>query len=87
MGISSQDKTNSNDSATVQLEDSSGDEKGVTANPLVVSSSADNDQVVREKRMLRAMEELVSQMRILNTHMMCVTDLEDVNDEPGDYPL
>jgi hypothetical protein len=33
------------------------------------------------------LDEMIRQMRILNTHMASVTDLEDLEEEPGDHPI
>lgn len=38
-------------------------------------------------KMTCLLDEVVRQLRILNTHMECVTDLEDLEEEPGDHPL
>ena len=33
------------------------------------------------------LDEIIRQFRILNVHMECITDLENVEEEPGDHPI
>lgn len=65
--------------------DVEGDNTG--DNRLLVSSKESLEALANTKKMMCLLDELVRQLRILNTHMECVTDLEDLEEEPGDHPL
>lgn len=62
------------------LNDPENPEEGINVKPT-------QSHQVDFNKMVCLLDEIIRQLRILNTHMECVTDLENLEEEPGDHPI